>query len=231
MLLTARLVAGSSGWPYTPACLKYSSRSLSACRFKRKNSRAVCEWPTGHSVTWPQLPVGINKLVAEMCVGRAPILFERALQRVSRPDSTVLTRCGEPSSALEACAPDESAGRDHRDTGYPRNERARRCELFHKDEDRHRSHPDEIHNAHHEEHAHQRPATAEAVRTVLDPHAQRAERPIAPAGHQESERAAAVRQARGFQRRELIDTRRDEDDAAERRTRRRHHLRQHGRLM
>ena len=122
----------------------------------------------------------------------------------------------------ETGPPDESPARDHRDAGRPRDERARRPDLFQEYEDRQRRHPGEIHHAHDEEDAHQRPAAAEAVRPVLDPHAQRPRVPIPPVGHEKSERASAVRQASTIEGCKLIDARGDQDGAAESSAGRRH---------
>ena len=76
-----------------------------------------------------------------------------------------------PAAALEIRAPDENASHERGDARQSRDERARWSDLFHKYEDRHRCHPYEIHDADDEEDAHQRPAAAQAVRTVLNPHA------------------------------------------------------------
>jgi hypothetical protein len=52
--------------------------------------------------------------------------------------------CAITVTDLEICAPDESAGRDHRDTRRSRDERARRPDFLHEYEDRYRRHPYEI---------------------------------------------------------------------------------------
>src|SRR5437870_84919 len=130
-------------------------------------------------------------------------------------DSTVLKLIGGIARALEMCAPDESTGRDHRDARDSRDERAGWSDFFDEYEDRHRRHPYEVHHAHDEEDAHQRPAAAQAVRAVLDPHAHGPARSIPPVGHEESERASAVRQTRALERSELIDTGSNQNGAAE----------------
>ena len=68
-------------------------------------------------------------------------------------------------------------------------------------------HPEQAHHADREQHEHQSPAAADAIRAVLDPHADRAADAVPPAAEDEMHRRAAVAQAHLLQRRQLVKAR------------------------
>ena len=59
---------------------------------------------------------------------------------------------------------------DHRRAGDARHDRAPRSDLLEQHEHGQRGDPEQVHHADDEQHAHQRPAAAEAVRAVTQPH-------------------------------------------------------------
>ena len=75
--------------------------------------------------------------------------------------------------------------------------------------------PKQIHHPGHKQHAHQSPATPQAIHPVPEPHAERAAHSIAPVRHQESERAPAMCQTSAFPRCELIGPCHNQNDAVQ----------------
>src|SRR3954468_23834399 len=68
----------------------------------------------------------------------------------------------------------------------------------------------EIHDSAGEEQQHQRPATAKAQESMLDPQSECAPAAVAPAAHQEPDRSTARRETPALERGELIDPRPDQ---------------------
>src|SRR5258708_23010598 len=87
--------------------------------------------------------------------------------------------------------------------------------LLGEDSVRSSRHGGDIHDAEREQDDEQEPATAEAISTMQQSHAQRARSTVAPRYHDEGDRRAALREAQVLQRRELVEPRRDEHSPAD----------------
>src|SRR3972149_5518401 len=95
-------------------------------------------------------------------------------------------------------------------TGEPGPPRHR---LLQQDEDGDGRNPHEVHDAAHEEEAHQGPAAPPAVAAVMEPHAEGAPGPFTPTGEEEAQRGLAVCEAGVLPRRELVAPGQDQEAA------------------
>ena len=108
------------------------------------------------------------------------------------------------------------SSRDQEQAADSRAVQTERRDFFKCHERRQGRDDEQVHHAAREQQQHQCPAAANAVHAVLESHTERTRRPIAPTADQESQRRLARPKTRVLERRQLIDTRDEQQRRATR---------------
>src|ERR1043166_6637673 len=114
---------------------------------------------------------------------------------------------GLPDGSIALLFPHQNRHDPEENHGWARGTRdddSGRSGLLDQNEASQRCDPDKVHHSHYKENAHQRPTAAKAKRPVVYPHLEGAKFSVAPVGHQEPQRASAMRQAFAFPGSQLI---------------------------